>query len=419
MGLESAQAWAAAALAVLLICLVDSGHEHGALDYMLFLPGSHAGVVLVALPCFVLVQRALAGASRAIILLFALTVLSMFSDFLTLVQIVAPVAAAMALIGWELPQLRRRAAVIVLAMSAATLMGAGLYFALGRSGIVEEGPLTSQLMSMLDAAKTYVTTLPQLAAAIGALRVSCAFAGLAIGLALSLRAILARRTAETLPVILLSLSASAGFLGPIIVGTYSDPALFRQQLPYYTMTFIILVWALARILRGRAWLLAPATAALGLLLVTQDVALAWKKPFVLNPSFVRLADGLEQLPADLTLALYWEAKPIYLGSRRRMMVCQLAGDGNVYNWIANYGLCLEGLKRWSAGHHWLAIDTSSSENPAESGLQGLMAQYGLPDRQIDIEGRRIMLYAWSAKREARVRDIICRDGDAFRRAPPC
>ena len=69
-GLETSQAWSAAALSVVLMCLINP-YKH-AIGQMLFLPGSHSGIVPVALFCFALVSRSVETAQPAALSLFAL-----------------------------------------------------------------------------------------------------------------------------------------------------------------------------------------------------------------------------------------------------------------------------------------------------------------------------------------------------------
>ena len=126
-GLEKRHIWSAAALAVVLICFVGDPHQE--LRRMLFLPGSHAGVVLVALFAFALVAKSIESGMPRMGWLFALVLLSAFSDMPTLLQVVLPIVGAMILIGWEQPQLRRRAAALGAWVVLAALAGMALYSA--------------------------------------------------------------------------------------------------------------------------------------------------------------------------------------------------------------------------------------------------------------------------------------------------
>lgn len=417
--IEWAHACPAAALAVLIICLDDP--DHARVQQLLIWIAGHSGTVLVALLCFALVARFFQEGTRAGVALFVLLALNTFSDMLAVPQIALPILATLVLIGWQRPQLRRDAIGAALVVTGAVVLGMAMYSIVPLTGIVAFGTTGIQPSEMFQAANAFVQSLPRVVEAVGPFRAACIIIGTIIGIMVSVRSLLKREVIANLPIILMTLSTLAGCLGPIVVGTYMDEYGTRQQLPLFTMPIIILIWMLCIALRERSRFLTPVTAALAVFLFSQSAASAWQKSWVLNPTAIHLADALARLPADLTLALYWEAKPTFLASNRQMMVCPVVEEGSVYNWITNYGWCTEGLWRWSTRRNWLAINTSEvrSHQLTDSSASKLIAKYGPPDRETVVEGRRILLYSWSVEREVRVRGIICGAAGPFKRTRPC
>ena len=416
---EWVHAWPAAALAVLLICLADPDHAYVRL--LLFLMTGHSGVVLVALLCFALVARFFQEGTRAGMVLFVLLALSTFSDKLAILQIALPILATLVLIGWQQPQLRRAAVGAALVITGAVVLGLAMYSIVRFSRIIAFGKAGIRPAEMLQAANAFIQSLPRVVEAVGSFRAVCIIVGMVIGIVVSVRSLLKREVIANLPIVLMTLATLSGWLGPIVAGTYVDAAVGRQQLPLFTMPIIILVWGLCIVLRERAKFLTPVTAALAAFLFSQSATAAWQKSWVLNPTAIHISDALAGLPADLTLALYWEAKPTLFASNRKMMVCPVVEEGSVYNWVTNYGWCTEGLWRWSTRRNWLAINTFEVriDQPTDSSASSLIAKYGPPDREIEVEGRRILLYSWSPERETRVRSIICGAAGRFKRVRPC
>jgi hypothetical protein len=333
---------------------------------------------------------------------------------LTVPQLVLPIVVGMILLGWEQPQLRRPAAVVSLSVIIAALTGIALYFGVGRTGIINHGDIPHWVTSVHAAARTFVRTFWVLTSSLGIVYVGCVILGLAVGIFIAVQAIFFRQVSKDLAVILVASSALAGLVAPILTGVYSEVALFRYQLPFYTLPIIILVWLLCRLLPGRYWISMSAAAALSVVTVVKNANPAWQRPRVLNPSFVEVTDALQRLPADLTLAEYWSAKPIYIGSSRELMVCPIAADGSIFIWIANYGWCTEGLARWARHHNWLAVDVNDRVDRT-----AIVTIYGRPDREIVLQNHQLWLYSWSIERQSNLWRVICRPVTPFTRTPPC
>jgi hypothetical protein len=406
--------WSAAALAVMLICFV--GDKNNFLRRLLFFPASHAGVLPLALFAFGLATQSVENVRPRIVWLCALATLSTFSDMLTVLQVILPVVGGMILIAWEAPQLRTAAAAVGSWTTVAGLLGLALYFAVGWSGMLDHGTLGLSSVSMRAAAQTYVLTFPQLVSRLGLMHIGFAILGIGAGAVVTVRAVLSGRIKQELPIALMTFSSFAGLAGPILAGTYSQVALFRHQLPFYTMPVIILILLMCRMLRNRAWILLAAAAVLGVAIMGNRAASAWQRLPVLNPSSIEIADLLVRLPADLMLAGYWTSKPVYIASQRHLMVCPIVYHGLPYIWIANYGWCVEGLNRWAMHRQWLAIDMDDRA-PLDS--VAIVNIYGRPDREITVQNQRIWLYSWSHDRQSNLQRIVCASRGKFRRTPPC
>jgi hypothetical protein len=409
-GLNRAEAWPAAAIAVMLICFASTQ----SLRLLLFCPACHAGVVPVGLFVFGLVVQYIERGKPAIRWPSMLVLLSTFSDMLTVLQVVLPIVAGMIILSWQQPQLRHKTYVVSLGVSLGALAGVGLYSTVGLTGIVDHGALPLFLTSIPAAAKTYVHTFRELTSILGTVYAGSAVLGLAVGIVITIGAILSRNIDKELPLALITSSALAGLLGPILSGTYWTAALFRYQLSFYTMPIIILVWLLCRILPNRAWIFTSAAATLAAVVIAKNTASARQRPMALNPSFDEVTQALARLPADLTLAEYWSAKPIYIESGRQLMVCPIVAQGFMFVWIANYGWCTEGLDRWARHHNWLVIDVDDLIDRS-----AIVLTYGVPDRKLELQNHQLWLYSWSPERHANLWRIICRPVRSFTPTPPC
>ena len=172
-GLNKAHIWPAAALSVMLICFASSP----SLRWVLFLSGTHAGVLIVALFAFALAARYVERGTPSLLWLLALVMLSTFSDLLTVVQVVLPIVGGMILLGWEQPQLRRTASLVSSFTMLGALVGVGFYFAEGWTGIVSHGTVPPRLTSIIAAARAYVGTLRELTSVFGMMNAGCAIVG--------------------------------------------------------------------------------------------------------------------------------------------------------------------------------------------------------------------------------------------------
>jgi hypothetical protein len=410
-GLEKTTAWTGAVFSVLLIGVIDSAHPY--IHQLIFLPTGHGGVVPMALLCFAMVTHSIQRKAPAVTVLFVLVAVATFSDMLTVPHLVLPVVATTILVGWQRPDLGRIATVIVLTFIGAAIAGMAIYFAIPVTGVFDNGTLGLRPFLMLSAVTAYVRTLPQTISIVGYPRGILVVAGMVIGIVVTIRSVFTRRVVDNLPIVLMTFSGLGGLLGTIAVGAYMEPALMRQQLPFFSMPIIVLIWALCRTLRGHIQFLSPIAAALAIYLFSQSAASAWHKSLALNPSYVRIADALASIQADLVLANYWDTKPIYLASDRHLMTCAVTEAGFPYIWVTNFGWCTEGLKRWSKRRNWLVIDTNLSDR------EKLIAKYGSPDHEEELAGHRALLYAWSADRETLVHGIVCNAVGRFKRLAPC
>ena len=176
--------------------------------------------------------------------------------------------------------------------------------------------------------------------------------------------------------VLITSSAFAGLVAPILAAIYWERSLFRYQLTFYTMPIIILVWLLCGILRNRVWTLISGSAVLVAIIIAENATSARQRSRVLNPAFVEVAEALERLPADLALAEYWSTTPTYIASGRQLMVCPIRAEAFLHM-IANYGWCDEGLDRWARRHNWLVIAMNERLD-----RDAIVEAYGPPDRQI-------------------------------------
>lgn len=410
-GLEGATVWIAAIFSVLLIGVIDPTHHY--IHELIFLPTGHGGVVLMALLCFAIVTHSIQRMAPAVVVLFALVVVGTFSDLLTVPQIVLPVVATTILVRWQQPDLRRITVVIVLTFIGGAIAGVAIYRAIPLTGVFDNGRLILRPSAVLSNISAYLRTLPQTILIVGYPRGMLIVAGIGIGIVVTIRSIFMRRVVDNLPIVLMTFSGLAGLFGTIVIATQFEPALMRQQLTFFSMPIIVLIWALCRTLREHTRFMSPVAAVSVIYLFSQSAAAAWHKPLVLNPSYVRIADMLAQIQADLTLANYWDTKPIYLASERRLMACAVTEHGFPYVWVTNFGWCTEGLDRWSKRRNWLVVDTNRGDR------EKFIAKYGPADRETDLAGHRALLYAWSADREALVRGIICSAVGRFKRVPPC
>ena len=179
------------------------------------------------------------------------------------------------------------------------------------------------------------------------------------------------------------------------------------------MPIIILVWLLCGILRNRVWMLISGAAVLVAIIIAENATSAWQRSRVLNPAFVEVAEALERLLADLTLAEYWSTTPTYIASGRQLMVCPIRAEAFLHM-IANYGWCAEGLDRWARRHNWLVIAMNERLD-----RDAIVTAYGLPDRELALQNHQLWLYSWSVERQANHSRVICQPVKSFRHTPPC
>jgi hypothetical protein len=412
-GLNTMHIWPAAALAVILICFVGDQ----TLRRILFLPGSHAGVLPVALFAFGLADQSIESGMPPRRWLYTLVMFSTLSDMLTLLQIVLPIVVGAMVISWQQPQLRHLAAAMGLRTVLAALAGLALYFAVGSSRIFEHGTIglpAPSIQAAARAAQVYAFTFPELTSRVGIVLIGGAILGVGAGVAVTARAILLRCVKKELLLLFMTVSSLTGLLSPILAGNYVEVAISRQQLPFYTMPIIILVLLLCRSLRDRMWILTPTAALIGATTIAESAASTSQRSLVLNPSFVNVANVLAQFPADLTLAEYWTAKPIYIASNRQLMVCPIVANGLPYRWIANFGWCTEGLKRWATYRNWMVIDMD-----ARIDRNAILTTFGQPDREITLQDHQMWLFSWNHDREVNLQRIVCASMQKLKRAPPC
>lgn len=127
-------------------------------------------------------------------------------------------------------------------------------------------------------------------------------------------------------------------LGPALSGTWTGPAVFRQQLPLFfipQLTVIGLAWRYVSRVEWRGLALTMVTAALSVALSTATMPA--KNPFL--ASSAELAGELLSRHVDAVAAEYWDAKPLALVSDFHLKVCQISGDIEPYAWSVNARWC--------------------------------------------------------------------------------
>ena len=386
-----------AAVTSLLVAFVDPNHS--ALARLLAYPAMHNGVLPIALFIFGIITQEIKRPqvrSRAI-LLFALTALIVMSDFVAIVQIVAPVIFVLGVLAWQRPSERVRYMIVTVAGGA--LAGWAMRYSINMLPQIKHGTTGMKFSNSIHALVFYVHSFPSIVGeAIGWLRGGLFLTGLGAGFVVTARW-LTGRDDHAIP--LLTLSAIAALLGPLLAGTFIDPALLRQQIPAYALPIVIVVWLVA----AKFPVTRPYLAAAAFLLAGSIIA----KLIISNndgySNYLRAhRDTLEGLKdVDFVMAEYWDAKPLYLASDRKLPVCGTVDDGGVYPWITNLGWCVKGLEAWNARKGSMAIGGQRIST------EKVIRKYGHPDRTVRVAERDFLIYGWTLERANKLHNAIPRE----------
>jgi hypothetical protein len=415
-GLRRDHSWIAAALAILLICVVDP--THGYARRLLFSPAHHAGALPGGLAIVILVTDHLREPKWGwkFCLLAGLVMLMGFSDFIVLLQFILPIIAVIAiravLNGSEITK------TAITAVSLVVFVFAGYAFKAipNAAGIVDIPSMGLKLGRAPDAFRDFYRTLGLWIDTTGYVRLGAIVIGLGIGLCFTVVYAIRGAPFILMPVAIFTLSAIAGWLGPLVSGTYISFALVRHQLPFFVLPIVILVWFVFRYARRAQWPLAAAVLIVAAFTVQQSFALARRASLNMNPEYARLAKNLIEDRVDLVIAPFWEANRIRLGSGRSLATCVALPETTLSPWITNFGWCLEGLARWRANRGWLAVDTvvNPHSNPMIARRDVMAGVYGSPDREVTIEGRQILFYKWNPERLATIERMVCEGRKSLR-----
>jgi hypothetical protein len=365
-----------AAMTSLLVAFADQNHSKLAL--LLAFPTGHNGVLPIVLVVFGLTIREInrPEAQSGAIPACSLTALIVMSDFISIVQIVAPVLFVISVVAWR--EWHKRALRMIIAVSVGTVAGWAMRCGIELSPQIKHNTMVVLgQVDPLQALTIYVLTFPSLVNGFGLLRIGLGLAGLAAGLVVTARWLVGKNDHA---VSLLALGATAALLGPIVAGSYFEPALVFEQIPAYVLPVLLVVWLVATRLPIRRVYLASIAFLLATLLICQ-FAIAGAdgtRSRYLNAQRLVLR-ALKDV--DFVLAEYWDAKLLYLGSDRQLPVCGTLEDGRVYPFETNLGWCTKGLEDWNAQKRWIAIG-GRKILPDE-----VIRNYGRPDRTIRVEYR--------------------------------
>ena len=305
-----------------------------------FLPVDHFGPFLAApLGALLAAAQLRRPTARAALGLAACCGLAYVSDLMLLVELVAPLACACAVLLLAGRAAPRRVAGIALAAGAGLLAGWLCLRALRLSGLhFEAAPPLSPALALASAC-AFAADAPVFVAA--------HLRGLAAGLAVPLAAFAAfpvaalaraRRggdDAQAWKDLFLWCFAAAAIAGSLAFTAilYADQGSYRYLTPLWAWPVIVLAATLMRLCRRRAAPGILATLAAGVLA-------AWVGLSPWPPAVLRwdhdVASCLRPLRARLGLheglAGYWEARPIEVAAGWSMQVDQLDGEGRAYDW---------------------------------------------------------------------------------------
>jgi hypothetical protein len=431
--------------------LFSFAYYSSSIQQILYSPAHHQGVlpilgfIIAALAVFLSRNwdqpTGLAG-TKALMIGTVLVALTLLSDFLLFVQLLAPAYGAFACLAWlhrkdaAFPAIRKTLLLACGALGVGAVLGLVAYKFLNSWDTVRQGTTGIHITphNIRTAFKMFVAASESFPSFIGAVRYYVMIIGLIVESILVV--LMMFRKAARLPAVVnphfyfptpaakfvfitLIFSSFASVLAPILVGTWVDNGISRQQLPVVAFPPLVLGWLLLRwgghvlgladrpVLRRLASYgsLTAVVVAGGAFLVSYGEHAGQQGSQVFLQDYRRMAATLRGEMIGFVLAQYWTAKPLVQGAEGSLDVCGIADTGGVYPWITNLGWCARMYRNWSSGKGQLAIIADDSHiHPAE-----VEAQYGTPGRAVTMAGFKgqSWVYPWSQDLDARVRDAVC------------
>jgi hypothetical protein len=188
----------------------------------------------------------------------------------------------------------------------------------------------------------------------------------------------------------LELAAATMFavVSPGLVGTWTGPSLYRQQLPLFFFPALGCLWLLAEQAAARwrwtLFALAPIGMLAALLVNLGGLPRLFGREALFRGQG-EVVRTLRKRGVTAVAATYWAAKPLWLQSRGQLSVCQLNPDGGRLSWIVDTRWCDEFVVR-AAGEPVVAV---VSETPWGAALA---RRYGETRSRETVHGYEIRYY---------------------------
>lgn len=404
-----ARVWLCALVSLTAVLTVAFVSDHfTTFNFSVESPAHHSGMAPVALVGMGLALRAIGAPDRRwpAPALGLLLLPATFSDTLAVVQLAAPViaVACVRLIRSQTRAERWALARLALfaALGGAVGMAAQNLFELLPH--IDRGAPWIPLDRMWDSIVTFVTAIPELAGAhIGYAHFAATVVGLAIGLWTLPRLFRREVSPWTIGVSLLTASALLAIWAPVVLGTWTNPNVIRQQSTGFMLPVFVLVWGGYGFL-VRRWGAIPvsaiATGIAGLAVALQLVQASDSRAEGSSLDFHReMAKAISEHDPGLVFVHYWEAKPLWYVARTP--VCSVNEFIAKFAWITNIGWCLDAYDAWHAAQTPFVVGGRYISEEI------VKINFGEPDARFFVDWIPFYVYEWTETLDGKVLKIIC------------